>query len=75
MRTCLTIEPIIEFTNKELIEMIKICEPEWVNIGANTNHKIKLNEPEPEKVQDLISELKKITEVKTKKNLKRLWHN
>jgi len=44
-----------------------------VNIGANTNHKVKLPEPEPEKIKDLIAALKEFTEVKVKDNLKRLF--
>jgi hypothetical protein len=70
-----TIEPIMDFDLSTMIAMISRIEPEWVNIGANTNHKIKLHEPEPSKIQELISELEKITKVKIKKNLNRLWHN
>ena len=44
----------------------------FVNIGANTNHKVKLPESEPRKVMALIEKLKDITEVKIKPNLKRL---
>jgi len=67
-----TIEPIMDFTVTGLFNLIALCEPEWVNIGANTNHKIKLPEPSPDKIQDLIERLEKITEVKIKPNLKRL---
>ena len=46
---------------------------DWINIGANTNYKIKLTEPPPNKIIALIEELKNnITEVKIKPNLKRL---
>jgi len=71
-RTMVTIEPIMDFDLKDLIFLVTMCNPEWVNIGANTNHKVKLCEPEPEKLQELIFELKKITKVKIKKNLNRL---
>ena len=70
--TMITIEPIMDFDLKPMIVMISDIEPEWVNIGANTNHRVKLPEPEPGKIRDLISELQKITEVKIKSNLKRL---
>ena len=70
--TMITIEPIMDFDLKPMVEMISDIEPEWVNIGANTNHKAKLPEPRPEKVQDLIFELEKITKVKIKNNLNRL---
>lgn len=67
-----TIEPIMDFDIKTIITWISRIEPEWVNIGANTNYKIKLPEPEPEKIRDLIESLQKFTEVKIKKNLNRL---
>ncbi len=70
--TMVTVEPIMDFTLKTLVMLIKGCNPLWVNIGANTNHNVKLPEPKPEKVMELISALQEITEVKIKKNLKRL---
>ena len=66
-----TLEPIMDFDLSVMVAMISRIEPEWVNIGANTNHKIKLHEPEPAKIQELIFGLKKITKVKIKKNLNR----
>jgi hypothetical protein len=71
-KTMITIEPIMDFTN-ELVSLVKFARPSWVNIGANTNSKVKLPEPEPEKIQELIERLREITEVKIKSNLKRLW--
>lgn len=68
----LTIEPILDFDLKEFVSMIEDIEPDWVNIGANTYYKIKLPEPPAEKIIELIDELKRFTEVKLKKNLKRL---
>ena len=68
----ITIEPILDFDLKEFVEMIRDIEPKWVNIGANTYFKIKLPEPPAEKIRALIEELKGFTEVKLKKNLKRL---
>ena len=74
-RTMVTIEPIMDFDLKDLISLVVMCNPEWVNIGANTNYKVKLHEPELEKLQELIFELEKITKVKIKKNLNRLFHS
>jgi hypothetical protein len=62
----------MDFDLKPMIDMVADIEPEWVNIGANTNHKIKLPEPSAEKIEDFIAALKEITEVKIKPNLNRL---
>ena len=70
--TMLTIEPVMDFDIDFMVEMVKAVEPNWVNIGANTNSKIKLPEPSPEKINGLIKRLRNITEVKIKPNLNRL---
>lgn len=67
-----TIEPIINFDMAHMIEYIKMCDPIQVNIGANSDPKIKLPEPSKEKILELITELEKFTKVKLKKNLNRL---
>lgn len=74
MKTFITIEPIMQFDLFPFIEMIKQCNPDWVNIGADSTNGRKYDLPEPTytQVEDLISELKKFTEVKLKKNLNRL---
>lgn len=69
--TMLTIEPIMAFELKNLVELIQQCHPQWVNIGADSQRH-NLPEPTGVEVEALISELKKFTEVKVKKNLKRL---
>ena len=71
-KTMVTIEPIMEFNINSMFNLIDICKPEWVNIGANTNTKIKLQEPSLEKVNELIKKLCAVTKVKIKWNLKRL---
>jgi len=73
-KTMVTIEPIMSFNTEKLFASVKLCGPAWVNIGANTNPKAKLPEPSPEKIDELITKLKEITEVKIKPNLKRLWN-
>jgi len=70
-KTMLTIEPIMDFCTKILIKYIKMCQPLWVNIGADSKGH-NLPEPSSEKIQLLIYALKIFTEVKLKKNLKRL---
>jgi hypothetical protein len=67
----ITIEPIMDFDLPEFLEWIKRCNPQQVNIGADTgcNH---LREPSKEKVLELIEALSKFTTVKQKKNLNRI---
>ena len=66
-----TLEPICDFDVNELLLLIRMCKPDWVNIGADSkNH--HLPEPSRAKVNDLIVELKKFTEVRKKTNLERL---
>jgi protein gp37 len=71
-RKFVTIEPIMDFDLEEMVAMIKACEPEQVNIGANSYSKIKLPEPSKEKLLALISELQKFTLIANKSNLERL---
>lgn len=71
-KTMITIEPVMDFNTGLFEDMIKAIKPDWVNIGANTIRKVKLQEPSPEKVKDLIGRLEDFTEVKVKPNLNRL---
>jgi hypothetical protein len=66
-----TIEPIMDFDLKHFIDLIKMCSPKQVNIGADSGNN-KLPEPPKEKIIELIKELEKFTIVKQKSNLKRL---
>lgn len=66
-----TIEPIIDFDLKDMVELIGICNPIQVNIGADSGNNI-LPEPSKEKILALISKLEKFTKVKQKSNLARL---
>lgn len=66
-----TVEPVMDFDLKELVDIIGSCDPDWVSVGADSkNH--DLPEPSPEKVGKLISELKNFVEVRLKDNLKRI---
>ncbi len=69
----LTIEPIMDFDVKPFVELIKMCEPVQVNIGADSSHnRNKLPEPPKEKIHQLLYELSAFTKVHIKKNFKRL---
>jgi protein gp37 len=66
-----SIEPIMDFDLPELARLIRIINPEFVSIGADSGHN-NLPEPSGDKVKALIEALKAFTEVKIKDNLKRL---
>lgn len=72
IETMITIEPIMNFDLDTLVGIIQAAGPDWINIGANTNSKVKLPEPSPGKVKDLIEALQEFTQVKIKPNLRRL---
>lgn len=70
--TMVTVEPIMTFSLINLTILIKMCNPEWVNIGADSKGH-NLPEPSPDKIKALIEALKSEgIEVKLKDNLKRL---
>lgn len=71
IKTYVTIEPILDFEVNVLEWFIKMCEPEQVNIGADTGSH-KLPEPSKEKILKLIERLSDFTIVHQKSNLKRL---
>ncbi len=68
----ITVEPILDFELKEFVNMIRICSPFQVNIGANSFNKVKVPEPSKEKLLTLIAELELFTKVIQKENLQRL---
>jgi hypothetical protein len=61
----------MDFDLSRIVAMIKRCNPQQVNIGADTGHN-NLPEPPKEKILELISALEEFTTVKQKTNLKRL---
>jgi hypothetical protein len=69
--TMLTIEPIFDFDLDKLMELILMCSPKWVNIGADSKGH-RLPEPSKDKVVELIESIKKETTVEIKDNLSRL---
>ncbi len=71
MRRFVTIEPIMDFNLVALLLAIEFIGPEFVTIGADSKGH-GLVEPPWKKVEILISELSKFTEIRQKKNLERL---
>ena len=71
-KTMVTIEPIMDFDVHALSSLIYRCNPEWVNIGADSKGNL-LPEPKKWKINQLIGELKENEiNIKYKTNLKRL---
>ena len=71
IKTYVTIEPIMDFDVDEFVELIKMCKPEQVNIGANTYKEVQVPQPiEGQILISLILQLLCFTKVKIKKNLK-----
>ena len=71
-QTMVTIEPVMDFDFDDLRNMIHLCKPEWVNIGADSKGH-NLPEPNVDKIKELIRNLQGDgVEVKLKDNLKRL---
>lgn len=71
-KTMLTLEPIMDFDQEEIIGIVKAIRPFQVNIGCNSNRAITLIEPSQEKLITLIAELKQITKVHIKSNASRI---
>ena len=67
-----SIEPIMDFDLDVFVSWIKKIKPDFVSIGADSKGH-NLPEPSSNKVKDLISHLKKFTDVRVKKNLNRLY--
>ena len=73
LTTMITIEPVLNFDTEELIDIIRVCKPDYVNVGADSkNH--NLPEPGKEKLLTFLKELKNLPCVTLyeKNNLKRL---
>lgn len=70
--TFITIEPIMKFDHKTMVDLIRMAEPSWVNIGADSKG-CNLPEPTWNEVQDLIHSIKDLgIEIREKSNLDRL---
>jgi len=67
----ITVEPVMQFSTA-FAEIITRCNPEQVNIGADTGHN-NLSEPSAEELRKLIAELESAgIRVVKKANLRRL---
>jgi len=71
IKTFVTVEPVMDFDLHKMVKLIRQCNPEQVNIGADSgnNH---LPEPSAEKLQELIIGLKEFTTIHQKRNLGRI---
>lgn len=67
----ISIEPVMDFELFTMVKWIQGIAPEFVSIGADSKGH-HLPEPPPEKLNKLIEELAKFTDVRVKDNLKRL---
>lgn len=74
-RKMVTIEPIMDFDVEILSDWIERINPEFVNIGADSNKKKDYSIPEPTeiKIKNLIRKIEPFTRVNIKPNLKRLY--
>ena len=70
--TMITAEPLLDFDKKELVEIIRQCNPRFVNIGRESKRKVWVPEPTSEQVKELVAELREITKVAIKSNA-RSW--
>jgi len=72
IKTFLTIEPIMDFMLGNMIYLIQLAHPDFINIGADSKGH-NLPEPSKEKVKALIAGINKLgIEIREKTNLERL---
>ena len=69
-----SVEPIFDFDLDEFLQQLKQIKQLFISIGADSKGH-DLPEPPAEKIEILIYELEKYTEVKRKSNLQRLMGN
>ena len=68
--TMITAEPLLAFDKTELVEIIRQCNPRFVNIGRESKRKVWVPEPTSAQVKVLVAELREITKVIIKSNAK-----
>lgn len=71
VKTMISIEPIMDFDPHPFLSQIIMLDPDFVSVGADSKD-TGLDEPGAEKVYEFCKDLDEITEVRIKKNLKRL---
>ncbi len=70
----ISIEPILKFDLQILVNWIEDIHPNFVSIGADSkNFDKNIPEPTSDDIKNLLFSLRKITEVRIKKNLARLF--
>ena len=69
--TMITIEPIMKFDLDKFVEILKIAQPTWINIGADSKEH-NLPKPTKEEILKLVEEVSKFTTIKKKHNISRL---
>jgi protein gp37 len=67
----ITIEPILDFDLDDIMSMLYDCDPQQINIGADSGNN-NLPEPSKEKLEQLIFALKCYYTIDQKRNLARL---
>ncbi len=70
-RKMVSIEPIMDFDLEQFVEWIRTVNPEFVSIGADSKNN-NLMEPDSEKIENLKEKIQEFTEIRAKRNLKRL---
>jgi hypothetical protein len=71
-QTFVTIEPILKFDHLEMIGLLKMANPDFINIGADSKGS-GLEEPTALEVLDLITAIKGLgIQIRTKRNLERI---
>ena len=75
IKTYVTVEPIIDFDLESFVELIRICQPEQVNIGYNTSKTAKLPNPTLANMINLCRALSEFTVVAPKENSGELKEN
>ena len=70
--TMITAEPLLAFDKTEFVEIIRQCNPRFINIGRESKRKVWVPEPTSTQVKELVAELREITKVIIKSNA-RSW--
>ncbi len=73
-RKMVSIEPILDFDLEEFLMWIEEINPEFVSIGADSKN-YDLQEPDSNKIEELIKGIESNTEIRVKKNLRRVAKN
>lgn len=71
--TYVTAEPLMDFDLEPMVDLLLTCAPSQINIGKNTNWKVKIPEPDAAKAKDLVDVLRGETAIVVKSNAKK-WN-